>query len=102
MVDIAAQEDIGLGGLKGDRVGDHESERYTTNNNKLGGFKGIPVPNLLVSPDESPERYLETVDREKLEFRLGPTATEDGSTYTLRPFFELNRNRYIVYWPTKE
>ena len=79
-----------------------ESERYSTNNNKLGGFKGIPVPNLLVSPDESPERYLETVDREKLEFRLGPTATEDGSTYTLRPFFELNRHRYIVYWPTKE
>ena len=76
------------------------SERYSTNNNKLGDFKGIAVPELILDPNRIDD-FIETTARDRLEFRLGSNATSDGSSYVLRPFFELNKNKYIVYWPLK-
>ncbi|MBP5621002.1 MAG: glycoside hydrolase family 127 protein, partial [Thermoguttaceae bacterium] len=78
-----------------------DAERYTTNNNKLGAFKGIDVPELTLDVDR-PDDYIEPLNRDRLEFRLNSNATDDGSSFVLRPFFELNRNRYIVYWNLKE
>ena len=77
-----------------------DAERYTTNNNKLGGFKGIEVPELTLDVDR-PGDYIQSIDQNRLDFLLGSNATSDGSSFILRPFFELNRNRYIVYWNLK-
>lgn len=77
-----------------------DAERYSTNNNKLGDFKGIDVPELTVDVNRIDD-YIKAIDQNRLEFRLDSSATADGSSFVLRPFFELNRNRYIVYWNLK-
>ncbi len=74
-----------------------DAERYTTHNNKLWNFKGLPMPTLSGSPREA-SSFLVPVDLSRLVFQTAPNATSDGSTLTFRPFFELNRNRYTVYW----
>ncbi|MBQ9372957.1 MAG: glycoside hydrolase family 127 protein [Thermoguttaceae bacterium] len=74
-----------------------DEERYSTNNNKLGAFAGLPSPTLKVDSAD-PNAFVKPVDLARLTFQIGPETTSDDSTLTFRPFFELNRNRYTVYW----
>ena len=74
-----------------------EEERYTNHNNKLWNFKGLPSPKITADTRNLSE-LLQPVDLERLIFQLDGASTSDGSTLTFRPFFELNRNRYTVYW----
>ncbi len=87
---IVLAADLGTKGMQQDIVDDH----LIYMNNPVAKIKAIKADIL------NPESWIKEIDPATLTFQTKAEATEDGTVYTLYPFFNIHHVRYAAYFNT--